>query len=215
MNDLYELLGVKRNASANSIRKAYRKKVMTAHPDVPGGSAVAFNALKLAHDVLLDQERRAYYDSTGKVKAEDIDQGRGTILAMLSSALAFCVQAAMTRNIDLRAEDMIGAICDVLNKKRGELDKNMSDLQKRRSVYMGLVDRFHGKDGDNALDAVVTGTLSVMDTEVRMLNEAIANHDAALTLVKSHSFHREVQYYRGHGEASTLGGIRFHNFISR
>ena len=54
MIDLYRLLGIKRGATKEEVRKAYRRKAKVSHPD-KGGSAEAFSALTVAHEVLSDE----------------------------------------------------------------------------------------------------------------------------------------------------------------
>jgi curved DNA-binding protein len=66
--NLYETLGVKRDASADAIRKAYRKLARKHHPDVnPGnkGAEDKFKAISSAYEVLSDTKRRADYDEFG------------------------------------------------------------------------------------------------------------------------------------------------------
>src|SRR5579863_6979299 len=61
----YEVLGVKRDASADDIRKAYRKLAKEFHPDLnPGKPAAAerFKAIATAYDLISDPEKRARYD---------------------------------------------------------------------------------------------------------------------------------------------------------
>lgn len=74
MSDYYELLGVSRQASAEEIKKAYRKKARQLHPDVAGpGHEEEFKEVQVAYSVLSDEEKRQTYDLGG----EDALRGGG------------------------------------------------------------------------------------------------------------------------------------------
>jgi molecular chaperone DnaJ len=65
--DYYEVLGVSRNASADEIRKAYRRLARQYHPDVnksPDAEA-RFKEINEAYEVLSDDQKRAAYDRYG------------------------------------------------------------------------------------------------------------------------------------------------------
>lgn len=61
MSDHYQTLGVPRNASADEIKKAYRKLASTHHPD-KGGDKATFQRIQSAYAVLSDDQQRAQYD---------------------------------------------------------------------------------------------------------------------------------------------------------
>ena len=66
--DYYETLGVKKNASTEDIRKAFRKLARKYHPDVNPGDKTAeekFKALSEANEVLSDPKKRKIYDQVG------------------------------------------------------------------------------------------------------------------------------------------------------
>jgi len=66
--DYYEILGVKKTASADEIRKAFRKLARKYHPDVNPGDKSAeekFKALSEANEVLSDPKKRKIYDQVG------------------------------------------------------------------------------------------------------------------------------------------------------
>src|SRR5688572_9283141 len=69
MADFYDALGVKRGASDDEIKKAYRKLAMQWHPDRNNGSQESeerFKQITEAYDVLRDSNKRAVYDRYGE-----------------------------------------------------------------------------------------------------------------------------------------------------
>ncbi len=67
--DYYEVLGIKRDAKPEEIKKAYRRLARKYHPDVNPGDKAAeerFKAMSEAHDVLSDPKKRSVYDRFGQ-----------------------------------------------------------------------------------------------------------------------------------------------------
>ncbi|NBP71377.1 MAG: molecular chaperone DnaJ, partial [Cytophagia bacterium] len=69
--DYYEILGVAKNATADEIKKAYRKVAIQFHPDKNQGNKEAeekFKEAAEAYEVLSNQEKRAQYDRFGHAR---------------------------------------------------------------------------------------------------------------------------------------------------
>ncbi|EEU8399661.1 J domain-containing protein [Campylobacter lari] len=66
-NSLYETLGVSQNASADEIKKAYRKLARQYHPDInkEAGAEEKFKEINAAYEILSDEKKRAQYDKYG------------------------------------------------------------------------------------------------------------------------------------------------------
>ena len=62
----YDVLGVSRSASADEIKKAYRKMAHLYHPDKKGGDEAKFKEVNEAYQTLSDPQKRTNYDRFGK-----------------------------------------------------------------------------------------------------------------------------------------------------
>lgn len=76
--DYYKILGVSRTASADEIKKAFRKLARTHHPDA-GGDEQKFKEINEAYEVLSDDKKRQMYDQYGTANSNQIPQGWGDI----------------------------------------------------------------------------------------------------------------------------------------
>lgn len=63
--DYYEVLGVSKDASADELKKAFRKAAVKYHPDKEGGDEAKFKEVNEAYEVLKDSQKRQRYDQFG------------------------------------------------------------------------------------------------------------------------------------------------------
>lgn len=164
MKDLYETLGVPRDATREHIRAVYRSRSKVMHPDV-GGDAAAFAALSQAHEVLIDPDRRAHYDVTGMIKS-GVDNSGGYILEAIDRAFSAVAMKLAQQN----CKDM--NVIDMLQQMRLHLGAEETRLRDITKAFAGeitmveeLVTRFSVADGGENF----VGKL--METKLRTLHE--------------------------------------------
>lgn len=102
--DLYEVLGVSKDATAAEIKRAYKHKAHKCHPDRTGGNAEEFHKVLKAYEILSDPVKRAEYDRTGtytdrhKVSMEDKSR-RG--IAKEFEEILSTVDGDLPKNMDI------------------------------------------------------------------------------------------------------------------
>ena len=80
--DFYKILGIKRNANAAQIKKAYRKLTMKYHPDKNQGdqkeaAKKKFQDVAAANEMLTDPDKRRRYDRCGEKCVMEHEQQQG------------------------------------------------------------------------------------------------------------------------------------------
>jgi molecular chaperone DnaJ len=123
-------LGVERGASAEEMKKAYRKLAMQYHPDRNPGDAKAeakFKELNEAYDVLKDEQKRSAYDRYGHAAFENGGPGAG-------GAGGFGFEGGLGDIF----EQMFGG------GRRGGGERSQTGADIRASVEIDLVEAFTG-----------------------------------------------------------------------
>lgn len=154
--DYYKTLGVKKKATPEQIKEAYRNKSKIHHPD-KGGDAEEFKELAEAYEVLSDPEKRECYDKYG-VPIDKFEKALGDVLAQ--------IMKPTQEDFILEPLDAIGKIRDryVGAKKSSKdklkaLKKDFEELKVQNNGKISLVLQ--------AMDKMVEyGTRAIEDCEL-------------------------------------------------
>ena len=142
--DYYKTLGVQKGASADELKKAYRKMAMQYHPDKNPGDKSAehkFKEVSEAYDVLKDDQKRAAYDRFGHGAFEN---GRGPGAGAGPGAGGFTGGFGGANFSDI-FEEMFGDIMGG-QRQRGSGNGARRGADSSHELDITLEDAFKGKD---------------------------------------------------------------------
>jgi DnaJ-class molecular chaperone len=125
--DYYSLLGVERNASKESILKAFRQRARLFHPDKNPGHEDLMKLLTTEKFTLIDPEKRAYYDDTYAPDNDDIPEGEKIFLNMgkrLSQSFIEKIEIWLKEFDSLEIKDNF----EVIYRKYNELKEALAEI---------------------------------------------------------------------------------------
>lgn len=185
MTDLYETLGVARDAAPDQIKAAYRRLAQDHHPGKHGGDADRFRAVQAAWDVLREPERRAAYDRDGF--SADPNHLRQKAEAMVADGLA---GAMLVDHGPFFVDyiDPVGAVTEELAKGLEVSRAGAADAKAKRKVVERALTRIKRKSGTNLAANLLQGKLE----EIASFLARNAEHQAVLVeaqeVVKEYSW---------------------------
>lgn len=128
MQDLYEILGVEKNADAAAIKEAYRQKAKKLHPDA-GGNRADFEELSKAHETLSDPAKRAKYDETGEADySASVNTDAQQAIAFVSELVIGVIN---DRSINLVSDDVQEILTKLVVTAIHELEEVVNEGKSR------------------------------------------------------------------------------------
>lgn len=183
--DYYETLGVKRDASGEELRKAFRRKAKQHHPDRQGGDAQKMARTNRAYETLSDPSRRLTYDKTGHDQAPDhIEVGAREIV----------IKKFMQWFGEDRSGDMLGwstaTVYQEIQGYQAQLSQGTQLHTKLKRKLKRL--KFKGK-GTNIIGFALDHQLEAIKQQIEMVQQNIVKHERAMILIKDFEFEVEVE----------------------
>ena len=203
----YETLGVKPNASAAQVKRAFRKKSLATHPD-RGGTAEAFQQVKLAYTVLGDPEKRARYDRTGQIDDGKPDNARGDALRLLGECFLQALAGQLQSGNTPSGIDLIPAIRKALEAKRKETDKPKQEALKAQKCMTEVRKRLTVKDGENELGMMIDGQLRNMEAALEQISQQEKRVQTALDELERYCYSFDAREWR---QPYVRSGLTFMN----
>lgn len=222
MIDLYKILKLKRDCTAEQIRKAYRVLSKKYHPDMPHGNAELFKQIKLAHDVLMDADRRKKYDETGGYDEKGASNIQATRETRITIAVIQNMQSllfnilSVTENLDTLdfvATMKLNITNDLkkINAEHGRVTKNLKRQEKHLATMMKRL-KYKNKSMSNIFTDALQNAINVTNQEIEKINEQLEVFNAMLNLMEDFSYDFDKEFdpweYRSEQERELHIGFR-------
>lgn len=203
--DLYKVLGVKKTATPDEIRTAFRNLTKKWHPDKNPGNKKAhdkFIEIQMAYDVLSDPAKRQYYDETGAIpqSASAGDDETFSIIAnLLNKAVADLNHAAgfermfnhpawmQQQSKSLNAAAIVTAMKNQLIKSITDGKAVIQNNMKQSYDYKVLADQFEGQE-DTCIFDILMGQAKALEVENERVQEGINSLQRAFDRLKGFKF---------------------------
>lgn len=177
MKDLYEILGVSKDATKKEIQKAYRELSKKHHPDI-GGDENLFKDIAQAYSILSNDIKRERYDKTGDVKEPNTDARLLDILNQLFTQAVY--------------KEAHNPLEEVQSRIQGEIynfDERMRDCNERKKLLNKTLKRLSCKKGEkNILKQIIELNIDLNNKEIGILKEELTFFKDIKKHLKNYTF---------------------------
>jgi len=191
LEDLYKLLGIKKDASDTEIKKAYREKARECHPDFHKDDpekTKLFMQVNQAFFILSNPETKKQYDETG-FASEITDKKKAATSILLGLFFGVVETDVADKNVDI-----IKVMEVAIGKEIFDRAQNIKKLEKNSNKLKKVGDKVKRKDGNNRNNIF----LNAINDQIRKANQVIADirnsielHELALKMLKDYDFEVE------------------------
>lgn len=192
MTDLYAALDIGRDASRDEIRKAYRKAAKRAHPDTATGSKEKFAKVTTALAVLSDDERRRYYDQTGKIDNPPADDRQAKAMNLAVAEIGKVANQIEMRRGRIEEFDILGDAKRGLEEQLAQAQEAVRKSEKSAESAKKLAERFGSKKGkSNRLGPLISNWGAEHTRNAAKNKDVVETIELAIAILNEHTFKTE------------------------
>lgn len=201
---LYEDLGIPKGASAEEIKRAYKRLASKYHPDRETGDTGLFQMVNRAHEILKDPERRKFYDQHGVDKNEGPSLRARALQQLQMSFMMMLMDDQQPTDVDHE---------DVIEKLRQAIRKGQAGIPERKDVAerkIGILERTLRRlkrtknDGDDFLRMMIEKQINGIRVGISSLETEKIIGDEMLKILEEYYYQASPQYTSSQMHGGTL-----------
>ena len=179
--DYYEFLGVEKDATQAEIKKAFRQKSKTMHPDI-GGDQKEFSTLTKAYETLSDPDKRAFYDRTGMNQGKSFD--------LHEAAENFIIQLfdnIIEDSMCINGEELMNALYSQCRSRIKARQKDLQFISRTKEGYEEKVGCIL-KDGEEEtlFDRIIKDKIQRCEEEISLAQVDIQTIELAIKILNGY-----------------------------
>lgn len=187
-NTPYEVLGVARDASADQIRRAYRKLVTIWHPDKPTGDINSFRKIQNAYDVLSDSERRRRYDQTGREDASRITPKKVAAFFRDSMRSVIHAQRQDGSTDDPTMDNILQKMIVSNRASRQQVQQARHDTYRKLERATRILERMKAKGEEDIIGDAIREEIENLKAEMRTHEDALELSEEVEKVMKQYQY---------------------------
>lgn len=211
--DPYKVLGIKRNASDDEVKKAYRKASLEEHPDRnPGREREAserFGQVYLAYKVLSDPEKRAKFDADGTINHDIGDRTMLHVFATVSSILEKLVIGMVTSGTDLTTIDFLKEMRTMVAAPREKFKKKLLETQKIKMGFEEVQRRLKLKyeEGSGFLGDAARAHAQEAENKIQHMEQELELNERVMKFLDDYSYLFNQGFCWQHSTAGSIQDV--------
>jgi len=214
--DPYQVLGVDKTTGTADLKKAYREKAKSAHPD-KGGTEEEMALVNWAYDLLTDPAARGHYDRTGKEQnSANLETEAGKALLGLFSSVVDKIKEECPGGVT--SAPLLKEMRSQVAAKMEAMEAAMAEAEKEKVYWSRAKGRlsYSGKE-QNLLELVFQDKIRQAESVIAECERSLKIGVIMKKLLKGYSWRKDTasavaQYFfnagpASYGSSTTAGGF--------
>ena len=179
--NLYDILGVSKDATFEEIKAKYKSLAQQHHPD-KGGDPEVFKRIKNAYEILSDPTNRKRYDTTGQFETKS--SIRDSALEQLSRIFFNLIP-----NINPETDDPILIMKNESRQEKENINNHINGCNNRMDKLKKIINKIKRKnDGENLLKMFAENQLKAHENELQNYIHQIQIVDAVVKILEEYQY---------------------------